>query len=695
MASLDNLEYDKIRELIRGFAASSLGRSVASEMVPYWEAERANRALEETEEMMALLQEGDVPSSGGFRDVRLHLEHVKQYGRPLEPDELLDVKELLEAGRRLREFFSNARAGRRPRLHTMTAPIHDCPELVEALGRKLDRRLGVQDDASVSLARLRSRLRTVDTFLRNKAEELARSEKYRGILAQSRPVLRGGHFLLQVKADHIRRVDGILHDRSNTGVTAFMEPRELVPHGNERKDLKVRESREVQQVLWDLTRSVVRQQARIEATLRRVAWFDFTWAKARMALAFRMRAPRVGGNVLHLRNALHPLLMLRAGDHGPVPHLKARAAHERFDVVPLTFRLGDDFDLLIITGPNTGGKTLALKTVGLLSLMALSGVPVPADTGSQIPDYCDVVADIGDEQSIEQSLSTFSAHMKRVIEIMAKAGPAVLVLLDELGAGTDPSEGAALGRAVLVHLLEKRTPTVVTTHLGDLKLFAYEFLRTENACMEFDPRTLEPTYALRLGLPGNSNALIVAERLGMKASALQEARAALDRKDRRAEAMIDGLQATRIDAERRREASEAMMARAEEIHATSRAEADRVSARKKALKEYADGAVEEQLKRVRGAVDPVLRRLRSVPKPFEMEVEELSRILEQSLRLTPLGERRETFIRGLKKDQMLFIPRLGVKGRVVRVDFKRRKLAVVVGEMRVEVPFEDILPGEE
>jgi len=694
MTDLDLLEFGRIRDLLKGFAASGLGRSVASEMVPYWDVDRARRALEETREMMALLAEETAPSTGGFRDIRPHLDHVREYGRPLEPDELLEVKELLEAGRRLKAFFEGKAGAACPRLGILTGTIGDFSSILERLSRDLDPKQGVRDEASAALARVRGRLKTVEAYLRNKAEELARSERYRSLLSQSKPVLRGGHYLLAVKADFMRRVEGILHDRSNTGMTAFIEPRELVSYGNERKDLKVREAREVQRVLWELSRVVMADQEAILATLRRVAWFDFTLAKARMALAFDMHPPRLGGRELVLKKAYHPLLLLKVGRHGPIPHLKTVKPEERTRVVPLTVRIGRDYDLLVITGPNTGGKTVALKTIGLLTLMAASGVPIPAAPDTVIPGYTGVLADIGDEQSIEQSLSTFSAHIKRIIAILGSSGPVVLVLMDEVGAGTDPDEGAALGRAIMARLLQKKVPGIITTHLGDLKMFAYEFPRVENACVEFDVKTLSPTYHLRLGQPGNSNALIIADRLGMDEDILQEARKSLDSKNRPAEEVIARMQASRVETERRLEASEDIMAEARRVQAESKAEAHAVEKRKGELQAFSDLEVEKHLKRVREYLYPILTRMKNLPKPFDSEVEALGEALDRSLQFTPLGERREQFIRRLKKDHTLFLPRLGVRGRVVRIDRKRRLIGVIAGDMRLDVPFEEILPED-
>lgn len=691
--SLERLEFDGVKALVARYATSSLGRSVAAEMRPYWDRDRAVRALDETAETMALIAAGSLPSTGGFNDVRPQLDRAREHGRPLEPEALADLREVLEAAHRLREHFANRDLG--PRLREMTAPIGDFRDLIESIERTVDRRMMVADHASPRLKSMRERIHALSTSLRDRAERLARSGTYRTLLSESRPVLRGGRFMLPIKADFISRVPGILHGRSNSGQTAFVEPEALVEPGNELEDVKVRETREVTRILTDLTRAVLGRLGDITSTLARVAWFDFTLAKARMSVAFGMHPPVIEGRELKLNDARHPLLIEQAGAYRATPGAPPPPESPRFDVVPLTMRIDETLRMLVITGPNTGGKTVVLKTIGLLVCMAHAGVPIPARRDSRVADFTGLRVDIGDEQSLEQSLSTFSGHMKRIVDILDVADERTLVLLDELGSGTDPAEGAALARAILDALRERGAPTVVTTHLGDLKAFAYERTGVENACVEFDSETLEPTFELRLGAPGNSNALIVAERYGLPRETIDAARAALARTDRRAEDVIADLQQTRIEAERRRAASDELLEEAARVRERTEAEANQVAEKRAELQSFADEEVERQLRRVRTVLDPLMQRLKSVPKPHDEAVAQLFEGFERALTVTPLGERRERFIQKLRKNDQLTVPRLGATGRVVRIDKKRRKIGLDVGGMRVDVPFDEVLPQED
>ncbi len=694
MDDLERLEFPKIRALVARFAASALGRSVAEEVRPYADAARANTALEETAEMIAMCAGEGPPSTGGFHDVRPHFDHLHEHGRALEPEELLEVRDVLEAGHRLRRSFEGERRTAFPRLADQAAAIGDFRPLVERLEAALDRR-GVRDEASPALAKTRESIRSLSASLRDRVEALARSSRLRSVLSETRPVLRGGRYLLAVKADAMGRVPGLLHGRSNSGHTAFIEPEALVATGNELEDLRSRESREVQRILGALCRAVLDEEAPIRAALARIAWIDFTLAKARIAGAFRFEVPRVEGDELKLVDARHPLLLEQAGDHGAVEWLPPPPPEPRFTVVPLSVRVGDPHRLLVITGPNTGGKTLVIKTIGLVATMARAGLPVPAAAASRIPAYRAVMADIGDEQSIEQSLSTFSSHVRRIVEMLGRADARTLVLLDELGSGTDPAEGAALGRAVMQALVDRGTCGVVTTHLGDLKAFAYEATGVENASVEFDPETLAPTYRLRVGTPGNSNALTIARRLGMDAAIVDRAEQLLAQRDRRAETMIEQVQASRIEAERRREASEALLEEASRIREASAADARAVDERRDELESFADRSVEAQLKAALAHVGPLLAKLKNVPKPHDEDVARLRDALDETLRLTSLGRRRERYLETLRKDDRLVVPRLGIDGRVARVDRKRRLVKVVAGDLRMDVPFEDILPPDQ
>jgi DNA mismatch repair protein MutS2 len=479
-------------------------------------------------------------------------------------------------------------------------------------------------------------------------------------------------------------VPGILHDRSATGQTVFVEPEEIVSDGNRLADLRHHERQEVTRVLWELTARVLDDEEAIATTATVLADLDLARARARLGEALRMTLPRVAEDgALFLRRARHPLLLDLARRSDP-------EGDPLEEVVPIDVRLGRDFRTLVVTGPNTGGKTVALKTVGLLALMAQAGMAVPAEEGATFPVYREIFADIGDEQSLQQSLSTFSAHIRRIVGVLRDAGEDTLVLLDELGAGTDPAEGAALGEAILESLRRRRTPTVVTTHIGALKEYAYRAEGVENASVEFDEESLRPTFRLLIGQPGSSNALRIARRLGMPEEVLELASERAGEADRGDEALLAALQKIRREAEEQLDSAETYRAESRALKVSYEERLDEVEERRRLLSREADREVEEALRAALGELEPVLRKLRSVPDPHKEDVARMEEIVAGAFRATPLGERREAFIRGLKKGDLVALPRFGSKGRVRRIHAKDRTLSVSIGGMAMTVPFEDV-----
>jgi len=362
----------------------------------------------------------------------------------------------------------------------------------------------------------------------------------------------------------------------------------------------------------------------------------------------------------------------------------------RRGVVPIDYRLGEDFDLLVVTGPNTGGKTVALKTIGLLGLMAQSGMHVPAEPGAKFPVYENILADIGDEQSIEQSLSTFSSHVRNLVRILGQARRRTLVLLDELGAGTDPTEGAALGTAVLDFLAGRQAKVAVTTHIGDLKAYAYRHPRCLNAACEFDQESLQPTYRLLMGQPGNSNAVAIAERLGLPCELIRRAREALGRTKGRDSELISELEQARRGVEDDREKARALRAELETLREKAEAEWRAASAKARAARQEAEQEIDDQLRRVRTSLLGALRQLYNAPAPFADRAQELAALLEAEFQRTPLAAKRLEFARGLHRDDYVRVISLGANCRVRSVNRTRERLEVIFGHNVVEVGFDDV-----
>jgi DNA mismatch repair protein MutS2 len=478
-------------------------------------------------------------------------------------------------------------------------------------------------------------------------------------------------------------VKGIVHDQSASGATVFMEPLVVVDLANRWRQLQVEEEQEIERILRRLTGLVGRDAEEIGASLEALAQVDLYLAQAKLAEAmdaveptlFDLKNRREGVPLVRLTRARHPLL--------------------RGHVVPIDVELGGDFDVLVITGPNTGGKTVALKTVGLLCLMAQCGMQIPAEEGSAVAVFRAVYADIGDEQSIEQSLSTFSSHVRRIVDILAKADDRCLVLLDELGAGTDPQEGSALARAILSHLLERRVATIATTHYSELKSYAHTTPRVENASVEFDIETLSPTYRLSIGLPGRSNALAIATRLGMKDEIVQSARELLTPGEVEIEALLSQIQADREQARNARAEAERLLQQARSQRGRLNAELAALEERKFEVLQKAREQSEQELASLRGRVQAVMRELERA-RLQQQAVSEAARIAgdaaERAEALRPVrapkprAQRQEKVTaQDLKVGQPVYVASLQKVGTLSTLPDDRGEVEVQVGMLRTRV----------
>jgi DNA mismatch repair protein MutS2 len=521
--------------------------------------------------------------------------------------------------------------------------VEDLGPVAKTISGCIDGRGHVLDMASRELALVRQKLTDVDERVQSQLRRLLRDPELRKILRYPNATVSGEHYVLPVAVNHRHKLQGVVHRTSSTGETVFIEPAGVANLSAERAMLKGEEDREVRRVLRRLSAEVGRVAKPLTYAIDILAKFDLVTAKAKFSRDYQMYAPEINEDGrLWLRQARHPLLMnLFRSPPNPTSSTDPDPAlvEPPREVVPIDVRLGFSFNLLIVTGPNTGGKTVCLKTAGLLCLMAQSGMHIPAGEGSNLPIFHAVLADIGDEQSLEQSLSTFSSHVSRIASILKQADGKSLVLLDELGAGTDPTEGAALGRAILDALDAGGCRAMVTTHLGDLKTYAFHNERAENAAVEFDAETLRPTFRLLIGQYGMSNALKIARRLKLPRDLLRRAHRYLRRKQKRAPEMAQ-LQKLREDAEKARE---------EALAAQHEAERQR------------DG-------------------LRQETERLAREAAAATALREARLRLQPNDPVR--------------VPRFDKPGKVVRVDHKRNIAVVSVGLGQWEVPLEDVFPAE-
>ena len=518
--SISLLEFPLVRERLATHTSFPPGRRLADALEPSAEPVLVARGLEETDQARALLSEHPGVGVGGAHDIGPWIDRATRGGR-LDPAHFLEIADTIEAATRLRAALAD---DRRPLLHELARELHALPAIRATLARSFDPSGELLDTASPRLGPLRGAVRIAFDRLRRRLDTLVSSE-LGSSLQEPLVTLRNGRYVVPVRADAKAKVKGIVHDASGSGQTLFIEPLVVVELGNAWREAQLAEQEEIARILDELSALIAAHAGPLHATLEALARFDFWAAKAQ--LAADMDATRA-------ETTDRPEIRLLAARH---PGLTGK-------VVPIDVHLGDGFSALVVTGPNTGGKTVTLRTLGLLSLMHQAGLHVPADPGSRLPILRDVLADIGDEQSIAQSLSTFSGHLRSIIRIVRAAGAGILVLLDELGAGTDPTEGSALAQALLDHFIRAGALVAATTHYAELKAYAHTTPGATNAAVEFDLETLSPTYRLTIGLPGGSQAFAIAERLGLPEPIVTDARSRLSDAQRTFEATLAQIRET-------------------------------------------------------------------------------------------------------------------------------------------------------
>lgn len=590
------LEFPKIVERLSRLCHTPQGRALAEDVAPSDDLEEVRRRHRQTSEALRLRRIKPNFSIGHLPQIDAQLLAASRRAA-LPASEILEIAGAVRTARALRNQL--APLGRElPLLSRIAARIADFNPLLGRIEHVLDERGEVLDRASAELAESRRQTEQLRERLERAIEAILRRAVSDGIAQESLITERDGRYVIPIKAELRRNLPSVVHDVSASGATLFVEPLAVVELGNRLREARRAERREIERILRDLVVEISDEVGAIRAALQCVAQLDLAQAKA--SLAHDLDAPlpaeeddlvwlTAGPAELRLRSARHPLL---SGE-----------------VVPISIALTLDERCVLITGPNTGGKTVALKTVGLLTLMAQAGLPIPAETGSRLPIFANVFADIGDEQSIEQSLSTFSAHVTNIIRILAEAGPETLVLLDELGAGTDPGEGAALARALLEYLLERETAVVATTHHGALKVFAHSTPGVVNASAEFDAETLQPTYRLLMGAPGRSNAIAIARRLGMPEPILEQARGHTSPETADIESLLADLQRQRDELETERRSAQVLREEAETIRAELAERREQIEAERDRVLERAERTMENELAQLRRSVREANREL--------------------------------------------------------------------------------------
>lgn len=676
--TLKRLEYNKVLEQLASFAGSPLGRERALALRPVDDPAVITRWQDEASEGRKLLRLEPTAEMGGWKDIRNQLQRAGR-GAVLEPEELIAVADTLTAGRVLKNFL-HERQETYPLLNEHAFFITPLPDLEKRIKKAILPGGEIADNASPHLAQTRRKLAAAQLNIKNYLENIIRSPNYQKYLQDPIVTIREGRYVVPVKIEYRAQVPGIIHDQSASGATLFVEPMAVVDKNNELRRLAVAEKQEIQRILAVLSEGVAQELESIETSLHTLGELDFIMARARYSQRLDAWAPILADEaVLDLRQGRHPLL--------------------KGDVVPVNIRLGEDFDTLVITGPNTGGKTVTLKTAGLHVLMAQSGLHIPAGENSRLGVFQRVFTDIGDEQSIEQSLSTFSSHMKNIVEIVNKAGRDSLVLLDELGAGTDPVEGAALAQSILEKLHSSGARTIATTHYSELKNFAYARERVENASVEFDTATLRPTYRLLIGKPGRSNAFEIALRLGLPAGLIKRAREFLSVEQVQFEELMRNLEKAQQEAEADREAAAKFADEARVIKEKNEKLAADLAQRREAILSKAGEEARSLVKSARMEAESAIRELR------EKIAEESTRARESAIHEArdKLGRLHHKVSRAvpekvfsgqvpveLHAGQEVLLPRFNQRGYVIAPPGPGEEVQVQVGIIKMNVPLKDL-----
>ncbi|MCR8984459.1 endonuclease MutS2 [Brevibacillus laterosporus] len=593
---LRTLEFNKIIAMLMEKTTSELGRELAESLEPFNHIDVVRHAQRQTEEASTVLRvKGSVPL-GGIRNIRGPIQRAR-LNSILAPLELLDIATTLHAGRRLKQFINDiSEEHELSILQSLVDRIEGLRDLETEIKRCIDDNGEVVDSASLELRQIRQEIRSSEARIREKLDQMTRSSSTQKMLMENIVTIRGDRFVIPVKQEYRSHFGGIVHDQSASGATLFIEPEVIVSMNNKLREARLKEEHEVERILYTLTVLVADHVDMLLENLSVLAELDFIFAKAQLAYSMKAISPKLNekGYIL-LKKGRHPLIDPKV-------------------VVPLDVELGKEYTGIVVTGPNTGGKTVSIKTLGLLSLMTMAGLHIPAQEETEMAVFSSIFADIGDEQSIEQSLSTFSSHLTNIIRILDQMDEKSLVLFDELGAGTDPTEGAALAMSILDHVLAKGARLVATTHYSELKAYAYDTPEVVNASVEFDVQTLRPTYRLLVGVPGRSNAFAIASRLGLNEQIIDKARRSVSKEENQVEKMIASLESNKKTAEKEREDAENIRKQAEELRQQLEEERRQFAETKNRLLEKAEEEARVAVQLAREEAEEIIRELRQMRK---------------------------------------------------------------------------------
>ncbi|MHC6180716.1 endonuclease MutS2 [Clostridium sp. JNZ X4-2] len=678
--SLKILEFNKIKEKLKKYANTSAGKDLIEALTPYNSTYEVKEHLQETSEALKLLIFRGAPPFEGVYDVRQGIEMAEK-GFVLMPGQILKIGAVLRAARRFQKYISTKEEEEHFKIiEDICAGIIVLKDLENRILMSIESEEKISDKASPVLYNIRKSLQDKNASVRDKVNSFIRT--YSSYLQDNLYTMRGDRYVLPVKAENKSSVPGLVHDQSSSGATLYIEPMGLVNLNNEIKELKLKEKAEIDRILAELSSEIYENINAVKINADIIWELDFIFAKAKFGSELNAAVPKVNEEgLVDIIEGRHPLI-------------------DKKSVVPMDVHIGRDFTCLVITGPNTGGKTVALKTIGILHIMALCGLMIPARENSTVGFFTEIFADIGDEQSIEQNLSTFSSHMSNIVNIIKESNKKSLVLFDELGAGTDPTEGAALAVSILENLKNRGCTIAATTHYSELKVYALKSQGVENASVEFDVETLKPTYRLMIGVPGKSNAFEISKRLGLPEFIIEDARKNIASEALKFEDLIQSLQEKRSKAENYAREAEILKNDAAKIKYKYEEKANKLqSIRDKSIIE-ARREAKEILKQSKEEADKILKDMRELEKmgytsSARHRLEENRKKLKDKLEKTEEelytaktedGEK----IQSVKEGQEVFIPSLNQKVLVLSKPDNKGELQVQAGIMKISVNLKDL-----
>ena len=676
------LEYNKIIELLKGQAGSEMTRKIISELKPFTDPRVIRTVLEETDEAVKLITyKGPLPL-GNFYDIKSSVVFAQKGGT-------LNMKQLLQILYNMR-ITANVITWLKgdvpplPILQSLVEVLAVFKDLAEEIDRSIESEDTVSDNASSELRTIRRSIVRQNETIKNRINQMINKADNQSMLQDAIVTVRDGRYVIPVKQEHRSKFPGIIHDQSASGATLFIEPQVIVNLNNELRELEVAEQVEIERILGELSSRVGEHAAQLNNNQEILVQLDLIMAKGKLAHLQHGECPSVNDEgVLRLKEARHPLI-------------------DRKKAVPINITIGDKYNTLVVTGPNTGGKTVTLKTAGLLSMMAQTGLHIPASSGSTIPIYENIFADIGDEQSIEQSLSTFSSHMTRIVSILDKVTEDSLVIFDELGAGTDPVEGAALAIAILEDVRMAGAKCIATTHYSELKNYALTKKSVENAAVEFDVETLSPTYRLLIGVPGKSNAFEISKKLGLSEFVINRAKEFINTENIELEDLLQNVEKNRIKAEEDRAEAEKLKTEIQMIRDAEAEKLEKLTNQKEKMMERARSEAFSITRQAKEEVDEIIKRLRELEqerasKEKNRQIEQLRKELTDSMgslqptvksMIVPKVASKE--IKNLKAGEDVKVITLNQEGTVVSADDKKKEAVVQIGIMKMTLPYKSL-----